>query len=307
MLDEYCDTLSDPALLEIALRLTELSLPVWNNHFSSHPEEEKKLARVMNEAARVPGARTLDTHFPETALSMIAKCYADSKTGPSSLERLRGNLEFAHLLCTSMQPLTNQRWDDAFPRSVRLVFTSVWNILSWLVYTQYSSSDENHIYVAINQAADALLSEGLFSVEQINAILAEYKNRIYSNEINLYSSRSERSKNSSAMQGFAENDACAFIATGQRAPGNAPADSQRQLVLRQMKEENKSIWDSDYEYFNGISRTYSYNQEQKSYWITEIDIIAASFCNERALSEEEMLSALSDFSLHHLRESGFTF
>jgi hypothetical protein len=109
------------------------------------------------------------------------------------------------------------------------------------------------------------------------------------------------------MQGFAENDAYTFIATGERAPGNAPADSQRRLVLRQMKEENKSIWDSDYEYFNGISRTYSYNHEQESYWITEIDIIAASFCNERALTEEEMLAALSDFSLHHLRESGFTF
>jgi hypothetical protein len=102
MLDEYCDTLSDPALLEIALRLTELSLPVWDKHFSSHPEEEKKLARAMNEATRVPGARTLDAHFPETALSMIEKCYADSKTGPSALEKLRGNPELIHLLCTPM-------------------------------------------------------------------------------------------------------------------------------------------------------------------------------------------------------------
>ncbi|NJO92581.1 MAG: hypothetical protein HC831_29160 [Chloroflexia bacterium] len=71
------------------------------------------------------------------------------------------------ILNTSIQPLTNSKWDDILPYSVKLVFTMVWNIVTWILYKRSTDANETHIYVAINQAADVLMTEKLKTIPQI--------------------------------------------------------------------------------------------------------------------------------------------
>ncbi|NJO92582.1 MAG: hypothetical protein HC831_29165 [Chloroflexia bacterium] len=76
-------------------------------------------------------------------------------------------------------------------------------------------------------------------------------------------------------------------------------------ILRQMREDGKTFWDEWEEYYSGTSKTYSYNKERKSFWLSEVDVIALSFANQIPLTEKEMLDFISGVSLHDLRGDGF--
>jgi len=78
-------------------------------------------------------------------------------------------------MATFMEPITNPAWDDVLPLSTRLVFTSVFNVLAFLLMHRYTQANEPHIYVAINQACDAILRENFLSKDELETVLQEYK------------------------------------------------------------------------------------------------------------------------------------
>ncbi len=86
---------------------------------------------------------------------------------------------------------------------------------------------------------------------------------------------------------------------------NSPTNEMVLKVLSQMKEQDKSYSDFWEEYYSGTSTTYSFSKEKNCYILTMIDIIAASFFEEREISEKELGERLRDFDIADLRKSGF--
>ena len=304
MLDAFCNSLSDEAQLKIAVRLGKLALPVWQNYFRENPAAIDLVNELIGESNRLKrGAKIIDVEFPQRALEKITRSYeaAKEKASENPIPVMKGDATLSPLLATSMQPLTNAKWDNTLSQSVRLTFTLVFNILVWILYRRKNDVNETHIYVAINQGADVLLRESLLSVDDINKILDEYKH-----EARRHSEDSdwEKAFPVGGSEPLDQEDMLKKIIGEPVFKDTATAELAKE-VLRQMREEGKSYWDRWDEYLSGTSKTYSYNAEEKSYWRHEFDVIVGSFSNDIPMTENEMLQFVSQQSLSDLRESGF--
>jgi hypothetical protein len=303
VLDKFCATLTNEAQLKIAIRLTRLALPVWQNHFVSKPDDLARLNALVTEKTRIPGAlREIRADLPEDAVNEIASSLElAEKVGPFDIARLQENPKLMPLLYTFTGPLSQNAWDATLPRSVRLVFTAVWNILTWILHREHNAEGETHIYLAINQAADVLMSEHLCDVDELNKMLAEYKNEKSqgpegSGHPISYPKQSELD--------ISASDAYAKI-IGPVPAKDPPSLRQAREILRQMREEDKSYWDSWEEYYSGTSVTYGFDAEAQKFKRVEIDIVVAAFFETHWLTQDEMAQAIQKMSLHDLRKAGF--
>jgi hypothetical protein len=303
MLEDYCNSLSDEAQLKIALRLGKLALSVWEKFFAEKPDEIEKVNILIEASNRVQGgAKKIDVNFPARALEKIERSFINANKKDSlPIPRMKSDGTLSPLLATSMQPLTNPKWDETLPYPVRLVFTLVWNIVSWILYKRRTDANETHIYVAINQAADVLMSEKILNARQIEEILNEYqKETRKENEDAAW-------ENSPGIQKYEalEPDEIYRKIIGEKIVKNSSGRELAKEIVRQMREEGKSFWDQWEEYYSGTCITYSYNKEKNSFWRSELDVIVASFFNEFPMTEQEMIDFISGVSLTDLRESGF--
>ncbi len=303
MLEEYCNSLSDEAQLEIALRLGKMILPVWDNFFAENPSVIEKINSLIIDFNYVHGAsKTIDLNFPTRALQKIERSFKKAADKNSSaIPQMKSDASLSVLLATSMQPLMNPKWDETLPYTVKLVFTMVFNIVTWILYRRKTEANETHVYVAINQAADILLSESILSVEQINGILAEYQNETRKpNEDSAWDNAPGVKKNT-----VLEKDEIYRKIIGEKIIKNACGIELAKEILRQMREENKSYRDEWEEYDSGTAETYSYNKDEKSFWCSRFDVIVGSFFDEYPIAEEQMLNYISGVCVIDLRNSGF--
>ncbi len=303
MLKDFCNFLSDEAQLKIALRLGKHALPAWVDYFAAHPVKINEINDLILSENKVKGgANEIDANFPVRALEKIERSYKNAKRKEGlPVANMKSDGTLSPILATSIQPLTNKNWDNILPYSVRLVFTMVWNIVTWILYKRSTDVNETHIYVAINQAADVLMTEKLKTVPQIEKILAEYKHEArQTNEDELWEKAPKVKKGETLTQ-----DEVYQKIIGENIVKDACGRELATEILRQMHEEGKTFWDEWEEYYSGTSKTYSYNKERKSYWLSEVDVIALSFANDIPMTEKEMLDFISGVSLHDLRGDGF--
>lgn len=303
MLDNYCNSLSDEAQLKIALRLSKMALRVWNTHFNRNPTDIDVINSLIGDSNRVKrGAKTIDIDFPTRALEKIERSYLGIKESSrqNPIPLLKRDPTLSPMLATSMQPLTNKRWDIVLPESVRLVFTSVFNILVWLQLKRRNFNGETHIYVAINQGADVLLRESLISTEELNKILYEY-NGEKRNDIE--DSEWENFHTVGETEPLNVEDIYRKIIGKNHFEGGCGIELAKE-ALRQMREEGKSYWDQLEDYYSGTSKTYSYSKEMQSFYRNEFDSIVGSFSNDIIMSEEEMLFFIASKSSTDLRNGG---
>ncbi len=313
MLDDYCSSLSEEAQLKIAIRLCRLILPVWHKYFTEHPEMLNELNALIAAESRVKGGvKQINLQFAADAVDAIWKSYSlAAACAGDPLASMKKDPLLGSLMSVFMQPLTSSKWDDLLPYSVRLVFTSVWNILTWLILRRRNSANETHIYIAINQAADALMTEKIIGIDEIDSILLEYNEEtrnLDEQESDLpvpedVVTKGEKERQEEILQAAYKK----LIPGGESIINDAPSLDQRIEILRQMREEGKTFWDQWYEYYHGTCRTYSYNMEKNCYWLSEADVIVGSFFNEYEMSEDSMLEMLSGISSYDLREDGFVF
>lgn len=303
MLDKFCNGLRDEAQLKLAIHLNRLALPVWNNYFMGRTDRLKEINSLLKNEFRLPnGQARIEADFVGTMIGAIENAYKKHNREISFLKQMRNDPVLMKMLATSMQFLINPQWEQVVPREVRLVFTSAWNSLIWIVHRQRNSDKETHIYVAINQAADALLSCNIKTVDEINEILGEYASEDRTPADDSY--WLSLSDEVTADAGLNQEDVYRKILREKKLQDAAELNFVAE-VLRQMKEEGRSYWDEWEEYYEGTSKTYFYDKDKQSYCMTEIDVIAASFYNEHPMSEEDMKKFVSGKSLHELRSSGF--
>jgi hypothetical protein len=178
MIDGFCNSITDEAQLRISITLGKLALPVWEDYFSKNPSAIEQVNALIGDANRVNGGLgKIDLEFPKRALEKIERSLAAAKerSQDKPIPIMKSDATLSPMLATCMQPLTNKQWDNTLNQSTRLVFTSVFNMLVWILYRRFTKDHETHIYVAINQSADALLREKIKSEEEINTILNEYE------------------------------------------------------------------------------------------------------------------------------------
>ncbi len=303
MLEDYCKSLSDEAQLKIALRLGKLALPVWDKFFAEKTDNIKKLNSLIDESTYVQGgAKKIDVNFPKRAIEKIERSYEKAKKiTDSPVPNMKSDATLSPLLATSIQPLTNPKWDKSLPYGVKLVFTLVWNIVTWILLRRITDANETHIYVAINQAADVLMSEKILEISQIEEILDEYSNELRKlNEDSVW-------ENAQAVKKYEvlDSDEIYRKIIGEKITKDASGKKLAEEILRQMREEDKSYWDEWEEYISGTCKTYSFNKEKNSFWFSEIDVIVGSFFNEFSMTEKQMFDFISEVSLSDLRDSGF--
>jgi hypothetical protein len=177
----------------------------------------------------------------------------------------------------------------------------VFNMLMWILKRRRTPANETHIYVAINQAADALMRESILTTESINTILDEYaKYKRGATEEDDW----ENARPVGQSEGFDVEDFYARI-MGEKVSKDQCGRTLGKEVLRQMREEKKSFWDEWAEYQTGTSITYSYNLEKQTFWRHEFDVIVGSFSNHIPMTEGEMLDFVSGLGKSDLRASGF--
>ncbi len=303
MLDSYCNSLTDEAQLEIALTLGKRALPVWEEYFRKNPKDIDQVNALVNDTNRVKGAlQKIDSEFPKRALEKIERSFIAAKeTSQKPIPIMKRDATLSPLLATCMQLLSNQQWDNTLNQSVRLVFTSVFNMLVWILYRRHTKQNETHIYVAINQAADVLLRENLLSEGNISTILDGYKQH---KRLNTEDSDWENAMPVGSSESFDEQDIYKKI-IGEKVVKGQGSSALNKEVLRQMREEGKTYWNMMDEYTTGTSTTYSYDKEKQSYSRHEVDVIVGSFSNHIPMTESEMLGVISQQALSDLRESGF--
>jgi len=304
MLDTYCNSVSDEAQLKVAIRFGKQAVTVWNNHFKKIPTDIDRVNALITDANRVQGgAAVIDIAFPQRTLEKIERSYgnAKEKNNRSPIPEMKSDPTLTPMLAASMQPLTNKDWDTTLPKTVRLAFTQVFNILMWLLYRRKNDAHETHIYVAINQAVDVILTENLLSKEQIIAILNEYQHEKRSGTED---SEWENAFIVGSTEPLTEEDVYRQIIGEKMNKGGCGLVLAKE-VLRQMRDEGKSYWNMMDEYVTGTSTTYSYDKENQTFSRHEIDVIVGSFSNQIPMSEHEMLHYIAKESCGDLRESGF--
>lgn len=300
MLDTFCASLSDDAQLRIVVRLGKLALPIWENYFKQNPTAIDQVNALITDDNRIEGGlKVIDVEFPKRCLEKIERSYqsAKEKSADRPLPVMKGDPTLSPMLATCMQPLTSKQWDKVLDESVRLVFTSIFNMLIWIQFKRNTPYHETHIYVAINQAADALLREKMMEQQPLNDLLAEY--------------------NKETRQPSEESDWENAFRVGRSEPQSEDDIFRRMLgekiyqgkcglavakeALRQMREEGKTYWDdSDYSY----SKTYSWDKEKQSFNRYLWDEIIGGGADIE-MTESEMLEFIAQLTLADLREARF--
>jgi hypothetical protein len=304
MLETFCGNLADEAQLKIAIRLSKLAMPVWENHFKNNPADLKKLNDLITDENRLKrGTDNIDVAFLMRALEKIERSYAAAKekTRGNPIPLMKSDATLTPMLHTCMQPLQNKDWDRVLPLHVRLVFTSVFNMLVWILYRRQTPAYETHIYVAINQASDVLLNKSMLTNMAWNQLLYEYQDEKRRDEEDL---EWEKAFVVGEQEPMDQEDMFKKI-LGEQVNKDLCGPELAKEVLRQMREEGKSYWNEMEEFNTGTSITYKYNTEKQSYWRNEADVIVGSFFNEIPMTEKEMLLHMSRQHLYYLRKSGF--
>lgn len=303
MLDEFLQTLSNEAQLKIALRLSRLALPIWQKYFAVNPGKLAEVNTLVTDSNRVAGAyKEIGLDFPGKALAELEKAYEAARgrsERPASV--MKEHVPLTPILYTFLGPLTNHRWDNTLPSSVHLVFTAVWNIFTWLLYRERNDAGETHIYVAVNQAADALNREAIMSFDEINAILMEYKDEQRHGDENDAGGMCYEPRDADPVN----PDEVYQKIIGPVRVKDAPNRAQAAEIARQMREEGKSYWDEWEEYHTGTNVDYSFDKDEQKFKKTEADVVVGSFFYKHWLTEEEMIEAMQKYSLSDLRKSGF--
>lgn len=304
MLDTYCNSLTDKAQLKIALTLGKLAIPVWEDYFTQNPTAIDQVNALVADSNRVNGAlKKIDIEFPKRAIEKIERSLVatEGQSVDKPLPIMKSDSTLSPLLATCMQPLSNPQWDNTLNQSARLVFTLVFNILVWILYRRKTDNHESHIYVAINQGADVLLREKIESDASINAILNKFEHH---KRHETEDSDWESARPVGSSEPLDQEDVYRKI-IGEKVVKGQVSRALAIEVLRQMREEGKTYWNMLDEYTTGTSTTYSYDQEKQSYSRHEIDVIVGSFSNHIPMTENEMLSFISQQALPDLQESGF--
>ena len=163
-LQDAVNSFSERKQLDLALALVTKALPIWH----AYAEERDLMYRdtfvgLQHQIAK----EILENTVNSVKEHLIMNKWVKSFSG-------KGNL--INALGAFQEPITAiQDRDLVLPYPVERIFYAVYNLLSAIVGEKVAVSGEQTIYIAINQAADALESARILTSDQIEEVINGYK------------------------------------------------------------------------------------------------------------------------------------
>ena len=158
-LQEYIDSLPSDKQFDIAVRLTKLALPIWENYANenelTYRDTVVGLTHLVDKNLLVKTVNTVEQHL-------------HLKKSSQALSDLRKKLD------DPIVALQDTDWE--LPDEVQKTFYSIFNLLETCLGKMQTTFGESTIYVSINQAVDALETSKQLTFDEIKKILYDEKN-----------------------------------------------------------------------------------------------------------------------------------
>jgi hypothetical protein len=155
-LQEYIEGISKNKQFRIALKLTKQALPILDRYASKH--------KLTYRDSIVGLIHQVDKNLLRDTIDAIDAVLNSS----NSEEKTKNEDIFADLCKKFDDPIVAlQDLDWELPKEVEKIFYSVYNLTEFMNGNEQTVFEESTIYVAINQAADALITNKLMSFHEI--------------------------------------------------------------------------------------------------------------------------------------------
>jgi hypothetical protein len=159
-LEEHIENLPKDKQFDIAIRLTKLSLPIWDKYAGKNELTYRDTVVGLHHFLdRVILKNTIDAVEKYISTNMISKVIIKN-TDLLSLSR-----QFSDPIVA----LQDIDWE--LPNEVEKTFYAVHNLLDAALGKEMTAFNESTIYVTINQAIDALDSSKTMTEEEIRKVL----------------------------------------------------------------------------------------------------------------------------------------
>lgn len=164
-LQEYIDSLPKDKQFDIAIRLTRLALPIWDKY-----ADENKLTYRDT----VVGLQhSVDKNLLKNTIDAVEKYISINKFNKATVKNI-DLLSFNKQFSDPIVALQDTDW--TLPNEVESAFYAVHQLLDAILGKERTVFNEATIYVAIDQAIDALHSSKTLTEDKIEDILYENKN-----------------------------------------------------------------------------------------------------------------------------------
>ncbi len=164
-LQQHIDSLSKEKQFDIAIRLTKAALPIWDKYADKN--------ELTYQDTVVGLHHSVDRQLLQRTINAVEKFVATNIIKRVIIKNL-------YLLSSDRQfndPIVAlQDTDWELPYEVVRTFYAVHNLLDAALGKEKTAFKETTIYVAINQAVDALASSNTMTEEQIRKIIYDRKN-----------------------------------------------------------------------------------------------------------------------------------
>ena len=159
-LEEHIENLPKDKQFDIAIRLTKLSLPIWDKYADKNELTYRDTVVGLHHSVdRALLKNTIDAVEKYISTNMISKVVIKN-TDLLSLSR-----QFSDPIVA----LQDIDWE--LPNEVEKTFYAVHNLLDAALGKEMTTFNESTIYVTINQAIDALDSSKTMTEEEIRKVL----------------------------------------------------------------------------------------------------------------------------------------
>ena len=164
-LEEHISNLPKEKRFDIAIRLTRLTLPIWDNYADKNELTYRDTVVGLQ--------HSVDREFLKNTINEVERYVLTNRINKAIIK----NFDLLALSRQFREPIVAlQDSDWELPNEVERTFYAVHNLLDSALGKEKTAFDEATIYVTINQAIEALESSNLLTEIEIREILFENKN-----------------------------------------------------------------------------------------------------------------------------------
>lgn len=164
-LEEHIDNLPKDKRFDIAIRLTRLTLAIWNNYADKN--------ELTYRDTVVGLLHSVDRTLLKNTIDSVEKYILTNRINKAIIKNF-DLIPFSKHFSDPIIAVQDSDWE--LPYEVERTFYAVHNLLVSALGKEKSVFNETTIYVTINQAIDALSSSKLMTEKEIREILYNNKN-----------------------------------------------------------------------------------------------------------------------------------
>ena len=165
ILQEFTDSLAKDKQFKLAIKLTKLAIPIWDNY-----TDKNDLCYRDNVVGMY---HTVDRKLLLNTINAVEE-YLKLNKLKKLFDRKSKLIELSKQFDDPIVALQDCDWE--LPNEVLKTFYSVRNLLDTLLGKEQTVFNERTIYVSINQAIDALEKSQTMTIEEIKTMFGEIKN-----------------------------------------------------------------------------------------------------------------------------------